>query len=150
MKLSITKTTVLDLPDYGTHLYDWQLVELVKRSGSHFFDKDTMRGFKSRLYDVVFTGKDGWYFITSEKHEWHTSYGSGSDPRKYTIRRLRPNTAGDDLRLDTLGEFQQYPTLKRAITAARRFAKDGALVCDHCTGTPHHDTWCPTLQTEEK
>ena len=144
-QITITTTRTLDVPEYGTHLDAVTLKKLVSDSGSHYFDADTMRGFKSRLHDII-AGPDGWYFITSEKHEAYTSYRVINEPRKYSVRRLRINTKGDDLSIDTLGEFQQYPSLGTARTAARKFAKTGALICEHCTGTPEHESWCRTQQ----
>lgn len=147
MEIQIKSVRTITVPDYGTPLTPDDLVRLVQHSGSHYFDRDTMRGFKSRLHSVM-AGPDGWYFVTSEKHEAYTSYASINEPRKYSVRRLRINSAGDDLRIDTLGEFQQYATLDRARTAARRYAKTGALICERCTGTPEHENWCPLLKVQ--
>lgn len=126
--ITISQTHTVTLPDYGQHLDISGLMEAVRRSGSHFFDKDTMRYFKSRIDDVTFTGPDGWYFVTSEKHE--SAFAQINEPRKYTVRRL--SVTPNDLRLYELGGFQAYPTLRRARTAARHAAKVGAAICPDC------------------
>jgi hypothetical protein len=136
MKLiTITNTRELSVPDYGTYIDDEQLMKLVRDSGSHFFDRDTMRSFKSRLHDI-YPGQDGWYFVTSEKHEHYGYSMQINEPRKYTVRRLRVPETLDDLRLDEIGEFQQYPTLNRARTAAKYHAKHGVQLCPKCQHFP--------------
>jgi hypothetical protein len=134
----------LSVPSYGTYIDQYTLTSLVRDSGSHFFDPDTMRSFRSRLHDIV-PGVDGWYFITSEKHEYHGgSYGvSANEPRKYTIRRLRINEDNTDLVLDDIDGFQAYSTLNRARTAAKRYAAAGVTLCPRCQRSPgHHESYC--------
>ena len=72
--------------------------------GYHFFDKDAMRFFDSRLSEEVYGGK---YFITSERFD-------SRSPRLYTIRMVN-----DDASIDTIGEFQQYETLAKAKSAVK-------------------------------
>lgn len=123
----------IEIPDYGTPISIGELIEFVKRSGSHFFDRDTLRFFKSRVDDVTFTAPDGWYFVTSEKHE--SAFAGINEPRLYTVRCLRavPADAGGlELRLLELEGFQQYQTLTRARTAARRAARTARPVCTSC------------------
>lgn len=141
--ITVNRSYELTIPPYSEWIGETELKRLASSSGSHFFDADTMRAFRSRLHDVL-PGVDGWYFITSEKHVSYTSYASINEPRQYTIRRLRINTAGTDLSIDTIGEFQEYPTLGRARTAAKRYAKAGALICDQCGHSPEHAEWCHT------
>jgi hypothetical protein len=83
----------------------YEFIELSKASGNHFFDKDTMRFFRSRIldYDPI-TG----YFITSEK--------GPSNSRAYTLRKA-DFSSGD---VDTIGQFQEYSTITRARTAFKR------------------------------
>lgn len=75
-----------------------------KAAGYHFFDRSTMRGFRSIVGRTVYGGR---YFITSEQFV-------GSDhtaaPRKYTVREAKPG--GD---INTVGQFQAY----RSAVAAR-------------------------------
>jgi hypothetical protein len=131
MQQTITKriTLTIDIPDYGTPLDNHGIVGLVKRSGSHFFDTDTMRFFRSRLDVYAFAAPDGWYFVTSERQD-------DQHPRLYTVRQLRTRE-GDTpdtqrLHLVELNGFQAYPTLKRARTAAQKAARTARPLCTSC------------------
>lgn len=90
-----------------------------RSAGYHFFDPDTMRFFHSRVSEPVYPMPDGSaLFITSERNYGHSLYGESYDyGRKYTIRVANPG--GDT---DTVGEFQQYPSLRSAHAAARRLS----------------------------
>lgn len=85
-----------------------------EESGGCWFDKSTMRFFKSRIETGIvkcWYGEDGVAkrarFVTSEQ---------GPDGRRaYTIREATP-TGG----IDTVGEFQGYATLKAARAAILR------------------------------
>src|SRR5262245_25452245 len=132
---TITKRTdyQFEIPDYGTHLDIDQLQEIVRRSGSHFFDADTMRFFRSRVDSDTFAGPDGWYFVTSEKHE--SAFLRINEPRLYTVRCLRVVRSSDGtnyLRLLELEGFQAFATLTRARTAARNAAKVARPTCADC------------------
>lgn len=85
------------------HLY--QFKELNKAKGFHWFDKDTMRFFGTRIsnWDVI-TG----YFITSEQ----PPHG----PRTYTLRKADFDTGN----VSTIGEFGQYKTMAQARGALKR------------------------------
>lgn len=84
-----------------------------KSAGSHFFDPDTMRFFKSYVIEESFYAnaeRDVWYFATSEK---------GPDGRRgYTARvaRFEQNEQGG-MRVDfdpvDGTEFQQFTTRRR-------------------------------------
>lgn len=73
--------------------------ELNKQEGYHFFDEDTMEFFNSKMETDLLNGN---YFITSEQY-------SLSSPRQYSIRK-----ANGDGTVDTIGQFQQYNSLKEA------------------------------------
>ncbi len=124
---------VIDVPDYGQIIDISELIDMVKRSGSHFFDRDSMRFFKSRVDDVTFTAPDGWYFVTSEKHE--SAFARINEPRLYTVRCVRivdRDNGTRDLGLFELEGFQAFPTLTRARTAARNAAKSARALCSSC------------------
>lgn len=71
--------------------------------GHHFFSSSTLDFFKSRVYDTTF----GDFFVTSEK--------GPDNVRAYTVRyQYNDGTIG------TVGEFQQWSTLKSALRAAER------------------------------
>ena len=75
-----------------------------KEVGHHFFSKDTMGFFNSRIESNLIGGK---YFVTSEKNDdW---------PRLYTIREYDKTTG----RISTHGDFQQYKTLRAAFEGVR-------------------------------
>lgn len=77
-------------------------------AGQHFFDADTMRGFKTRVLGDLHGGR---YFVTSEPDFY------GRD-RRYTVRR-----ANDDATIDTVGDFREYKTAYQAQKAAREAAE---------------------------
>ncbi len=74
--------------------------------GHHWFDRDTLRFFHSRISTGVFGGR---YFVSSEK-------GPGM-ARRYSVR-----IANDDGSIDTVGDFQQDATLAQAKARARYLA----------------------------
>jgi hypothetical protein len=88
-------------------------VDDIKRAnrdhGHHFFDRDTLHFFRSRVHDVVYGGR---YFVTSEQCPFPGDY-----PRLYSVRR-----ANDDGSIDSVGEFQQYETRAQAHAAAKHAA----------------------------
>ncbi len=81
---------------------------------SHFFDRDTMRFFNSRVGETAYLdGRGGAYFTTSEK---------GPDGRRgYSVRHYDPERCG----VDTVGKFQGYHSMGAAQTAAKRMATKG-------------------------
>jgi hypothetical protein len=95
---------------------NWTIPEIRlrnKEAGKHFFDRDTMNFFRSRVYEATY----GNYFVTSEQF---VSVDGKRDPRRFTVRRFN-----DDYSIDTVGEFQQHETLDDAMNEARRLAKLG-------------------------
>ncbi len=78
---------------------------IVKSNGSHFFDKDTMKYWGTRIETSVF--KNGC-FVTSENDFWETK-------RLYTVRRFNGKS------IVTIGDFQQYKTKEAAREAARTY-----------------------------
>jgi hypothetical protein len=82
--------------------------------GSHWFDPDTMRFFKTRVLEGVYQGAGGVYFVTSEK--------GPSEARKYSVRKFTPDTAD----ISTVGEFNEM-TRAQAIKAAKIAAGAGLV-----------------------
>jgi hypothetical protein len=78
----------------------------VTHGGSHFFDRDAMRFFKSRVNRTLYGGR---FFVTSEDN--------GYDGRKYTVRFVRQDANGHYTMTDT--GFQRYSTSRAANNAAR-------------------------------
>ena len=71
-----------------------------KKAGKNWFDKDTMRFFKSRIESKLYSDNT---FITSEKQEHQF-------PREYTSRIALNN--GIDI--ESVGEFQQFESFYQA------------------------------------
>lgn len=130
--ITIRSERTLHIPEYGAHLDMSEIQRLMRDAGSHFFDADTMRWFRSRVDWRTYAGPDGWYFVTSEQHK-HTH---GTEPRLYTVRRMsiaKADDGNDDLRLYELEKFQYFPTLRRARTAAAKAARTGVPICPSCS-----------------
>ena len=68
-------------------------------AGGHWFSKDTMRFFKSIVYNPIYFGR---YFITSERY-------NDRSPRLFTVR-----FANADGSIDTASKFQQFSTKRQA------------------------------------
>lgn len=96
--------------------YDMDDIRLRHRqAGGHWFDADTLRFFRSRVGSRVWPVSDGWLFVSSE--QFASSQGQAS-PRRYTIRKVRP-----DLRIETIGDFQQYASRSGAVAAVERLVR---------------------------
>jgi hypothetical protein len=82
-----------------------------KRIGHHYFDRETLRWWLSRIGDELYGGR---YFVTSERdrlgHVW-------DGRRRYSVREALPDGS-----VDTVGEFGQYASRSGAHAAARRLA----------------------------
>jgi len=131
--ITIESSTTLTVPEYGRSMQISELIDICKRSGSHFFDPDTMRWFRSRVDSYTMAGPDGWYFVTSEQQS--PNYQTGRRyPRLYTVRCMRwENYDGKPgIELYELAGFQAFNTLDKARRAAQHAAKIGAKVCPVC------------------
>lgn len=80
-----------------------------------FFERGTMRFFDSRIVEKLYQGRGGRFFVTSERF-------SPDSPRLYTVRRFRASGRKSG-RIDTVGGFQDYKTLREAKRAAERLAR---------------------------
>jgi len=91
-----------------------EVIQKNNEAGYHWFSKDTMRFFKTRLVACRPNGPvlcDN-YFISSEK--------SWTEDRAYTLRKVN-----DDGTIDTVGEVMMYKTLYRARKALKDALKNG-------------------------
>ncbi len=70
-----------------------------KKMGHHYFNRETMRFFRSKTHGGVIKGR---YFITSEQYDDGT-------PRLYSLRCVR--STGE---IDTVGKFQQFTSKEDA------------------------------------
>jgi hypothetical protein len=89
--------------------------------GYHFFEKSTMRFFRSRVLETVYEGPGGIYFVTSE--QFVPSSGP-PEPRGYTVRRFNPET-GDITKAGEFNKLSQYRAQKRA----QEYAEKGVPEC---------------------
>lgn len=85
--------------------------EYYRKSSGHWFDKDTMRFFRSRVGDKIY---ENYYFISSEQF-------NDRSPRLYTIRKFFIKEG--KIYIDTVGEFQQFETYNQAKRHILRFFK---------------------------
>lgn len=99
----MTKRDVLDQ-------YLVSMNEVENKAKGHFFSKDAMRFFKSRLPQDAYKIGALYYFVTSEQHR--------DEARLYTLRTL--DAAGQ---VGTIGEFQEHETKARAKGALRAIVK---------------------------
>jgi hypothetical protein len=72
--------------------------------GNHWFDRDSMRFFNTRLESGLIAGR---YFITSERMDENHA-------RRYSVREALPDGS-----IDTIGEFQAYTTKEDAREAIK-------------------------------
>lgn len=88
---------------------------------THFFDKDSMRFFNSRIGQNAYSTNNPFItlFVTSEKYE--NRYSGTSEARYYTIRSYDSRTGS----VDTVGEFQAYSSSKEANRWAKFLAHSG-------------------------
>lgn len=76
-----------------------------KNKGQHFFSKNTLAFFGSKVYPELYTVAGRQFFITSEDNFNCTERG-------YTIREVMSD--GD---IETIGDFLQYATKEQATFA---------------------------------
>lgn len=82
-----------------------EIIQANRREGGHFFDREALRFFNSRIGSSVYGGR---FFITSEQFDRDLS------PRLYTIRECING------RIEEVGDFQQYATGSQARAALKR------------------------------
>lgn len=109
---------------YPTFVSVYDLRGAVVESGCHFFDRDTLRFFRSRIGSNIYGGR---LFVTSEQ--------AGDDsPRLYTIRMVRQYLDRPMLDVTTVGGFQRFKSYSGAHSAARKLGaqlRSGAIrPCD--------------------
>jgi hypothetical protein len=94
-----------------------------KRNGSHWFDADSMRFFRSRVANEAYRSADGLraWFVSSE--QFVPTRGEPA-PRKYSVRiaNLAPDSGRGFIEEGPDG-FQAYDSGASAKRAARRMAE---------------------------
>lgn len=86
-----------------------QLRQLARDTGNHFFDRDALRFFSSRIGGEIFAGR---YFVTSERDATGAAWGGA---RRYTVRSF--TYADGRLDFETVGEFGEHATRADALNA---------------------------------
>ena len=91
------------------------VIDFYKRNqpDGHWFDKEPMRFFKSKLPSYAYETSAGVLFVTSEV--------SPSGEKKYSIRRQKP-----DGKIDTVGDFHSYATATDARREIKRLHEETA------------------------
>lgn len=84
--------------------------DMERKHYGHWFDRDTMRFFKSRIMSNIFPSKTAIYFVSSEQND--------NRPRLFTVRKY--DIKNDDI--STIGEFQGYESKTKALTSALNLA----------------------------
>lgn len=100
---------------YEAKYFDLEMDYQHLNPGGHFFDRDTMRFFSSRLGSQYYCRKTGAYvFVTSERDRHSIAYS----PRAFTVRVM--DRSGW---IETVGPFNEYTRSvaeRMALQLARR------------------------------
>jgi hypothetical protein len=105
-----------------------------KFHGSHFFDKETMQFFRSRLHNTVYPAPHGTYFISSERH---VDPFRGIEPRLYTVRYM--DTEGKFH--SNASDFGEFRTGHEAHKVARYLQVLGHRTCLYQSEICAHDRY---------
>lgn len=103
----------------GNEIYSIDdLVKIYNRYDmGHFFDKDTMRFFKSRLTSMYGSKNGEFYFVTSEKKSF------SDDTRTWTLRKAYIRTETNKIDIETISDFCEFSTSYRAKKALENVLK---------------------------
>jgi hypothetical protein len=96
--------------------------EIRKVAKGHFFDKDSMRFFDSRVCLDAFDGPGGCFFVTSERFRGPCGGKVIPCSRRFTVRRFNRKTGA----VTTPGTFQGYASRTGALAAAKRASEDAS------------------------
>lgn len=88
---------------------------LAGAAGSHFFDRDAMRFFDSRVLGDAWRVGDVWLFVTSERFR---GIMEPDGERRYTVRVYNQTRRS----MGDIGGFQQFDSAYAAKRAASRAA----------------------------
>ena len=99
-----------------------QLITTSERLGGHFFDKDTMKFFNSRVLSDLYRVDDSkGYFVTSERYE--------DEPRTYSVRYYvvthDDEKNSDYIDISSVDEGFRLATAYQAKKMAKEFATKG-------------------------
>ena len=89
-----------------------------KEHGYHFFDREAMHFFNSRLPRYGYHEGNKYYFVTSEQFDGRDTNGNYyQEPRKYTVRKMSENG-----NMEEQEEFQKHQTYKAAEKELKKVA----------------------------
>ena len=98
----------------------------VKKAGGHWFDPKSLRFFRSHVYSPAIPIPSGALFVSSEQY---VSVRGEKGPRRYSVR-----FCNDNGEINTVGDFQQYPTRRSAFKAAQTTAEEMIANPDNLKG----------------
>ena len=84
--------------------------------GGHWFDRETLRFFRSRVLPTLYKGQGGIFFVSSEKC---THLYGKPELRRFTVRQFHPADAD----VSTVGEFNKL-SRAQAIRLAQQVANE--------------------------
>ena len=87
------------------------MLNIQRNHTGHWFEKSTMRFFRSRVAQYGYQGPGGVYFVSSEQFD-------AQSPRLYSVRRQKADGS-----IETVGDFQAFKSRSGAHAAAKRFAE---------------------------
>jgi hypothetical protein len=100
------------LPAEGTRFNSIKDIERASlASGSHWFSKDNMKAFRTRLESEVIPAPDGKILFVTSEQDWNGE-------RMFTVRSFDPTDAS----IDTAGEYHSHTTKGEAFKAAMKIA----------------------------
>ena len=102
--------------DKRLHTLD-QIKRAAAAAGSHWFNKNALRFFASRISSHVYSVPGGALFVSSEQF---LGFGSEDGARLYSVRSCTFEGS-----IDTVGEFQQHESSKAAHKEALRLVMAG-------------------------
>lgn len=92
----------------------------MKADGSHWWDRDTLKFFGTKVASAVYQGPGGVFFVTSE---WDGFAGKDNGTRAYTLRQYVPERVG----VETIGNIGDYKSdLAAAVAKAKELAGSAA------------------------
>lgn len=83
-----------------------------EKLGQHFFNKETLQFFGSRILPKIYNANNRQFFITIEDNFDRSA-------KYYSIREVLPD--GD---IETLGKFLQFESLEDAVFALGQFVNE--------------------------
>jgi hypothetical protein len=81
--------------------------------GFHFFDKNSMAFFNSKIEGRIFEGSGGVFFVTSEAQDM-------SHARMFTVRNFNSESG----EVKTVGKFCSWFSLREAMDKCKHLAKE--------------------------